>query len=83
MQRVMDMIVSSFLAIGEDDSVKYYIGIYRSMFPNLDFDKFGIRSPLFKTKPCQTVGDAESHKTATHNNDFVILSYVNLPVRYG
>lgn len=50
MQRVMDMIVSSFLATGEDDSVKYYIGIYRSMFPNLDFDKFGIDSPSFATK---------------------------------
>ena len=50
MQRVMDMMVSSFLAIGEDDSVKYYIGIYRSMFPNLDFDKFGIDSPIFATK---------------------------------
>ena len=50
MQRVVDMIVSSFLAIGEDDSVRYYLGIYRSMFPNLDFDKFGIDSPLFKTK---------------------------------
>lgn len=47
MQRVMDMMVSSFFAIGEDDSVKYYIGIYRSMFPNLDFDKFGIDSPFF------------------------------------
>ena len=50
MQRVVDMIVSSFLAIGEDDSVRYYLGIYRSMFPNLDLDKFGIESPLFKTK---------------------------------
>jgi len=50
MQRVIDMLVSSFLAIGEDDSVKYYIGIYRGMFPNLDFDKFGIDSPLLKTK---------------------------------
>ena len=50
MQRVMDMIVSSFLAIGEDDSVKYYLSIYRGMFPNLDFDKFGIDSPLFATK---------------------------------
>ena len=50
MQRVMDMMVSSYLAIGEDDSVKYYIGIYRSMFPNLDFDKFGIDSPLFATE---------------------------------
>ena len=50
MQRVVDMIVSSFLAIGEDDSVKYYISVYRSMFPNLDFNKFGVESPIFSTK---------------------------------
>ena len=50
MQRVMDMIVSSFLAVGEDDSVKYYISVYRSMFPNLDFNKFGVESPIFSTK---------------------------------
>lgn len=42
MQKVLDMMVSSFLAIGEDDSVKYYIGIYQSMFPNLDTEKYGI-----------------------------------------
>jgi len=50
MQRIVDMMVSSFLAIGESDSVKYYIGIYRSMFPNLDFEKFGIDSPSIPTK---------------------------------
>tara|TARA_B100000941_G_scaffold111124_1_gene77937 strand:- start:152 stop:931 length:780 start_codon:yes stop_codon:yes gene_type:complete len=42
MQAIIDMIVSSFQAIGEDDSVKYYTGIYQSMFPNLDFSKYGI-----------------------------------------
>jgi len=42
MQVVVDMMVSSFLAIGEDDSVKYYTGIYQSMFPNLDIEKYGI-----------------------------------------
>ena len=47
MQRVVDMIVSSFFATGEDDSAKYYVSIYQSMFPNLDFDKFGIDSPVF------------------------------------
>ncbi len=44
MQKVMDMMVSSFLAIGEEDSVKYYVGIYQSMFPNLDIDRYGIVS---------------------------------------
>ena len=42
MQNVMDMIVSSFKAIGENDSVEYYIGLYESMFPNLNFSKYGI-----------------------------------------
>ena len=42
MQAIIDMMVSSFKAIGEDDSVKYYTGIYQSMFPNLDISKYGI-----------------------------------------
>ena len=50
MQSIIDMIVSSFLAIGEGDSVKYYLGIYRGMFPNLDFDKFGIDTPSIPAK---------------------------------
>ena len=50
MQRVVDMIVSSFLAIGEDDSVNYYMSVYRSMYPNLDFNKFGIKSQVFSTE---------------------------------
>ena len=44
MQAIIDMMVSSFQAIGEDDSVKYYTGIYQSMFPNLDISKYGIES---------------------------------------
>ena len=43
----------------------------------------GIKKGTAETTPCQTVGNAESHQTTTHNNDVVILSYVNLPVRYG
>ena len=31
--------VSSFKAIGEEDSAKYYSSIYKSMFPNLELDK--------------------------------------------
>ena len=42
MQAIIDMMVSSFQAIGENDSVKYYTGIYQSMFPNLDISKYGI-----------------------------------------
>lgn len=44
MQGVIDMMVSSFRAIGEEDSVKYYSSIYQSMFPNLDVNKYGIKS---------------------------------------
>lgn len=42
MQGVIDMMVSSFRAIGEEDSVQYYSSIYQSMFPNLDINKYGI-----------------------------------------
>tara|TARA_Y100000768_G_scaffold172747_1_gene129299 strand:+ start:89 stop:868 length:780 start_codon:yes stop_codon:yes gene_type:complete len=44
MQEIIDMMVSSFKAIGENDSVRYYTGIYQSMFPNLEFNKYGIES---------------------------------------
>ncbi|MFL2983132.1 MAG: SPOR domain-containing protein [Candidatus Neomarinimicrobiota bacterium] len=43
MQGIIDMVVSSFRAIGEEDSVKYYAGIYQSMFPSLDFEKYEIK----------------------------------------
>ena len=39
-QRVMDLMVSSFLAIGEEDSSNYYTSIYKSMFPTLDVNNF-------------------------------------------
>ena len=39
-QRVMDLMVSSFLAIGEEDSASYYANIYKSMFPTLDVNNF-------------------------------------------
>ncbi len=41
-QRVVDLTVSSFLAIGEEDSVKYYVGIYQNMFPELDVEGYGV-----------------------------------------
>jgi len=50
MQNVLDMMVSSFLAIGEKDSVHYYIGIYQSMFPKLDTDKYGSKLENKKLK---------------------------------
>ena len=39
-QRVMDLMISSFLAIGEEDSVKYYTSIYKSMFPDLHVNHY-------------------------------------------
>ena len=38
-ERVAELMVSSFKAIGEEDSAKYYSSIYKSMFPNLQLDK--------------------------------------------
>ena len=35
-QQVMDLMFSSFQAIGEQDSVKYYTSIYKSMFTDLE-----------------------------------------------
>lgn len=36
-ERIVDLMASSFMAIGADDSLRYYLGIYESMFPNLNF----------------------------------------------
>ena len=36
-ERIVDLMASSFMAIGADDSLRYYISIYESMFPNLSF----------------------------------------------
>ena len=33
MQRVIDILISSFQAVGQSDSAKYYISIYQGMFP--------------------------------------------------
>lgn len=41
-EKVVNLMSSSFLAIGENDSLQYYLGIYQSMFPNLNFDKYKI-----------------------------------------
>ncbi len=44
MQRVMDLIVSSYKAIGQSDSARYYLSIYQGMFPYLDMDQYGLDS---------------------------------------
>ena len=44
MQRVLDLMVSSFKAIGQDDSAQYYVSIYQGMFPYLDVEKYEINS---------------------------------------
>ena len=36
MQRLADLMISSFNAIGEADSAKYYGLIIKSMFPNVE-----------------------------------------------
>lgn len=50
-QRVVDLTVSSFLAIGEEDSVRYYVGIYQSMFPGLDVDGYGVSKQRKPSSP--------------------------------
>ena len=44
MQRVIDLLVSSFKAVGQNDSAQYYLSIYQGMFPYLDVQKYGISS---------------------------------------
>ena len=44
MQRVIDILVSSFQAVGQNDSAKYYLSIYQGMFPYLDVEKYGINT---------------------------------------
>ena len=49
MQRVIDLLVSSFQAVGQNDSAKYYLSIYQGMFPYLDVEKYGINTTDFST----------------------------------
>ncbi len=44
MQRVIDLLVSSFQAVGQKDSAQYYLSIYQGMFPYLDVEKYGIKT---------------------------------------
>lgn len=41
-EKVVNLMSSSFLAIGQEDSLQYYLGIYQSMFPNLNFDDYKV-----------------------------------------
>ena len=50
-QRVVDLMVSSFRAIGEEDSVTYYVGIYQSMFPNLDVTSYEMKNNKVSSDP--------------------------------
>ena len=53
MQRVIDLLVSSFQAVGQNDSAKYYLSIYQGMFPYLDVEKYGINTTDFSTPRAQ------------------------------
>ncbi len=53
MQRVIDLLVSSFQAVGQNDSAKYYLSIYQGMFPYLDVEKYGINTTDFSTPSAQ------------------------------
>ena len=48
MQRVIDLLVGSFQAVGQNDSAKYYLSIYQGMFPYLDVEKYGINTSYLK-----------------------------------
>ena len=42
--------VSSFQATGEEDSAKYYVYMYKSMFPGLDVSEYGYRDTERRTE---------------------------------
>ena len=41
-EKVVNLMSASFIAIGAEDSLKYYLGIYQSMFPNIMFQEYDI-----------------------------------------
>ena len=45
-ERVVNLMSSSFLAIGDEDSLKHYLGIYQSMFPNIIFQEHSITEKI-------------------------------------
>ena len=50
-QRVIDLMVNSFQAIGEEDSSRYYIYLYKSMYPGLDISEYGLREMTSNYNP--------------------------------
>ena len=52
--RVIQLMISSFRAVGENDSISYYINIYSNMFPNLSIENDIVKSKKtdsFLSKP--------------------------------
>jgi|TARA_B100000749_G_C18446644_1_gene474523 tetratricopeptide (TPR) repeat protein len=41
-QRATDLMVNSFLAIGETDSARYYALVLKSMYPGVDVEQYGL-----------------------------------------
>lgn len=61
MQRVIDLLISSFQAVGQTDSAQYYLSIYQGMFPYLDVQKYGIKSSTLNN--IQTKNEKQNSKT--------------------
>ena len=66
MQRVIDLLVGSFQAVGQNDSAKYYLSIYQGMFPYLDIEKYGINTSNLNTPVTQ------KEKHSTKQSSYVI-----------
>ncbi|MFL3005290.1 MAG: SPOR domain-containing protein [Candidatus Neomarinimicrobiota bacterium] len=64
MQRVIDLLVSSFQAVGQNDSAKYYLSIYQGMFPYLDVEKYGINTS--NLNPSSTQKENYSNKRSPY-----------------
>ena len=66
---LLDLMVYSFQAIGQDDSARYYLGIYQSMFPYLDIVKYGFNTG-FETR--------NNSLSKTKNNDMNVIPKINI-----
>jgi hypothetical protein len=66
-EKVVNLMSSSFLAIGEDDSLKYYLGIYQSMFPNLSFENVTIEKNY-----STTINDPNLNLKASPSSPYII-----------
>lgn len=61
-QRVIDLMVNSFQAIGEEDSARYYIYLYKSMYPGLDISEYGLREIHSSYNSRKTNNDLSSNQ---------------------